>query len=148
MSVECPFRVSTTSEQSENPKNLDLESLKINGQILKKLLLWRAVLTPDLGRPNSSTWIAATHPSIKESTKGGGAKRGSFHGWLRCFGGGSRRGRNICKCCKSRACMYTLQATSARFPNKASRGWKYLVDSLLPTASRYKCCKMFLTASR
>ena len=46
------------------------------------MLLWRAVLTPDLGSPTSSTWTAATHPSMKEaalraasSTKGGGRLR-------------------------------------------------------------------------
>ena len=49
------------------------------------LLLWRAVLTPGLGSPNSSTWTAATHPSMKEaalraaSTKGGGRLRRPPH---------------------------------------------------------------------
>ena len=39
------------------------------------------MLTPDLGSPNSSTWTAATHLSIKvaallaASTKGGGRRR-------------------------------------------------------------------------
>ena len=40
------FRTSTISEHAENAKNLHLECLKIKCQILKILLLWRAVLTP------------------------------------------------------------------------------------------------------
>ena len=36
------------------------------------LLVWPTVPTADLGSPKSSTWTANTHPSIKESRKGGG----------------------------------------------------------------------------
>ena len=48
---------------------------------MKILLVWPTVPTADLGSPKSSTWTAATHPSIKEaalraaSTKGGGRLR-------------------------------------------------------------------------
>ena len=56
-------------------KVLNLDGLKIKDQILKILLVWPTVPTADLGSPKSSTWTAATHPSIKESTKGGGRRR-------------------------------------------------------------------------
>ena len=60
---------------------MHLECLKIICQFKTNLLLWRAMLTLDLGSPNSSTWTAATHPSLKEaalraaSTKSGGRLR-------------------------------------------------------------------------
>ena len=56
-------------------KVLNLDGLKIKGQILKILLVWPTVPTADLGNPKFTTWTAATHPSIKESTKGGGRRR-------------------------------------------------------------------------
>ena len=81
MSRFVGLRTSTILAHAKNAKNLHLECLKITCQILNILLLWRAVLMPDLGSPNSSTWTAATHPSMKEAalraapTKGGGRLR-------------------------------------------------------------------------
>ena len=41
----------------------------------------------------SAASLAATNPSMKESTKGGGAKRRPLHGWIRGGQGGSRRSK-------------------------------------------------------
>ena len=88
------------------------------------MIVWPTVPVADLGSPNSLTWTATTHPSIKESTKGGGRLRrpppfvevarsaASFMDG--CVGAGEAADAaethvNVSNKC---TCMHTLRATS------------------------------------